>query len=280
VLRRYGGGVYSYRSVRRGRRVVTEYLGAGPAAVLAEAVVVRDRAFWRKLRRAERRMIGAAVGRLEAVGRVVTDVSDRINIHFRDAMHLCGWYVHQWSWRKRGVSVANNVAWDPKVLEDARKDEAARRLFAQAADVPALVERLGGRMATRVKEGLVRRMSSDAAVREAFRREAEALRKDLEGPDPTVVERLVCERIIIAWLHVHWLDLLYFGPEEGFTHQGLEAHVARLRSRANRDYLASLKCLSLIRKAAPQSVTVNISKTVNVDRKRGAKGPPAGNGAP
>jgi hypothetical protein len=40
----------------------------------------------------------------------------------------------------------------------------------------------------------------------------------------------------------------------------------RLRNAADRNYLASLKCLALIRKAAPE-VTVTINKTVNVNRK-------------
>jgi hypothetical protein len=276
VLKWLGGRPYSYRSVRRGGRVVTEYRGKGPAAILAEAAAVKDRAFRRRLRRAERRVVRSAVARLEAVGRVVTNVSDRIIIHFRDAMHICGWYVHCWSWRKRGANVAN-AAWDQKVLEDARQAERAKRLFEKADDVPALVAKLGGGLAERVRQKLIEKLSPTPEVREVFRREAEVLRRALEGENPTVIEHLVVERIIISWLHVSWLDLLAFGPPGEFIQREVEVHVARLRGRAHRDYLAAIKCLSLIRKAAPAAVTVNINKTVNVDKK--PKGPP-GNGKP
>jgi hypothetical protein len=87
---------------------------------------------------------------------------------------------------------------------------------------------------------------------------------------PAVIERLIVQRVVVAWFNVGWLDLLYFGPEEGFVQREVEAHVARLRGRANRDYLAALKALALIRRAAP-AVTVNINnKTVNVKKKGGA----------
>jgi hypothetical protein len=269
VLKRRGDGFYSYRSVRRGGRVVSEYVAAGPAAVLAEAEAARDRAFRRKLRRADRRVARAAVASLERVGRLVARLSDRVDQHFRNAMHVCGWYVHRWLWRKGRAA----VAFDPKVFADARQAEKARRLFEAADDVPALIERLGGRLAARVRDRLVERLSPDPVVREALRREAEILRRDLEGAAPTTIERLIAERVVVAWLAVGWLDLLYFGLAGEFVHREVEAHVARMRSRANRDYLAGLKALALVRRAAP-AVTININKSVNVNKKGAGRAAP------
>jgi hypothetical protein len=278
MLKWQGDRPYAYRSVRRDGRVVTEYVAAGPAALLAEAEAAKDRAFRRKLRRADRRVARAAVAGLERVGRLVARLSDRVDRHFREAMHRCGWYAHRWAWRRGRVAA---MAWDPKafedeavrrrfeeVFEDARAAEAARRLFEPADDVPALVGRLGGGLAKRVRDRLVERLSPDPAVREAVRGEVEALRRDLEGPAPTTIEHLIVERVVVAWLAVGWLDLLYFGLAGEFAHREVEAHVARMRSRANRDYLAGLKALALVRRAAP-AVTVNTNKTVNVNKKGG-----------
>jgi hypothetical protein len=47
-----------------------------------------------------------------------------------------------------------------------------------------LIKKLGGKLAARVKDGLVERLSPDPVAREAVRREAEILRRDLEGPAP------------------------------------------------------------------------------------------------
>jgi hypothetical protein len=87
-----------------------------------------------------------------------------------------------------------------------------------ADDVPALIERLGGRLAVRVR-------------------------------DDTFADDVVNREVA--------------------------AHVARMRNAADRNYLASLKCLALIRKAAP-AVTVTINKTVNMNRKDSGTGPVGG----
>src|SRR4051812_29376231 len=97
-----------------------------------------------------------------------------------------------------------NTTPDPRALHDARKAEAARRLFEAADDVPALIEKLGGKLFKRVQERLVERIASDPVARESVRREAELKRRDLEGENPTVIERLVVERVVLARLDVHW----------------------------------------------------------------------------
>ena len=149
----------------------------------------------------------------------------------------------------------------------------ARRLFETADDVPALIERLGGGLGERLRERLVRRLTDGPVVRESFRREAEALRRELEGEKPTVIERLVVERVVVTWLSLAWIDRLCDGYASGLWEpeaRDVSAHAARMRGAASRDHLAALKALALIRKAAP-SVTVNINNTVTVKKKgRGA----------
>ena len=133
-----------------------------------------------------------------------------------------------------------------------------------------MIERLGGRLGKRVCERLIERITPNPTTRESIRREAEMMRRDLEGEKPTVIERLVVERVIVSWLSLAWADLLFDTFAGDLEYREVGAHVARMRNAANRHHLASLKALALIRKAAP-AVTVNINKTVNVKGKmRGA----------
>ena len=152
------------------------------------------------------------------------------------------------------------------IYEEARQAEKAKRLFDAADDVPALIERLGGGLGERVRERLVERIASDPLARESVRRQAEIMRRDLEGENPTAIERLLVERVVVGWLALAWADLLC--DAFGYDPDGGEVggYCLRMRSAANRDYLASLKALALIRRAAP-AVTVNVKATVKVKRK-------------
>lgn len=86
-------GSYYYRSVRVGRRVVTEYMGSGPAGLLAaehDALVRQERQRTLKEREAQRevdRAIDAAGGWVRTLTRAVLLVS--------------GYHTHKGTWRRR-----------------------------------------------------------------------------------------------------------------------------------------------------------------------------------
>ena len=104
-----------------------------------------------------------------------------------------------------------------QVYEEARQAEKARRLFKAADDVPALIDRLGGGLGKRVRERLIGRIDSDPLARESVRRQAEVMCRDLEGPNPTAIERLIVERVVVGWLALARADLLCeafgYGPD-------------------------------------------------------------------
>jgi hypothetical protein len=153
-------------------------------------------------------------------------------------------------------------------LRNAFEEEDARRLFANADDVPTLIRRLGGGLADRVRDRLIEKIAGDAVTREAIRSEAEMRRRELEGDRPTAIERLLVEQVVVAWLDAERCILVYYAFGEGMSkreEREIAAHVARMRNAANRNHTATLKALALIRKAAP-CVTINVTKSVNVTR--------------
>jgi hypothetical protein len=269
-LKHRGMNVYCYRSVRRDGRAGREYVGSGPYAVLMHAEAGNARADRRALRRAADRFVSG----LKAVTRLVARVSARVGKSFAAAMTYCGWRAHKREWRRRKtVSTPDHDRWArrERAFEEGRQAEKARRLFDAVDDVPALIEKLGGGLGKRARERLVERMADDPELREAIRRESDALRRELEGEKPTVIERLVVERFVVAWLAVGWMDLHFGGFAGDLTSRELAAHIARMRKAANRDYLFSLRALDLIQRAAP-AVTVNVDNTVKVNVKgRGKK---------
>jgi len=244
-------------------------VASGLAAVAEAQEVEADRAARRKALEAQRSAVRSTIAGLREVGREVSEMSALVDGLFNDAMTYCGYYRHHREWRRRG-SKMSSPAPNSKAIDDAIDAERTRRLFeAAGGDVGALFERLGGRLAKRVRERLVKRLSDSQVVRETFRRDAGMLLRDLEGEKPTSIERLVAERVVVGWLNVAWADVLCDAYSADLDDREVAAHVTRMRSAANRDYLASLKALALIRRAAP-SVTVNVKATVKVRKGRGA----------
>ena len=69
---------------------------------------------------------------------------------------------------------------------------------------------------------------------------------------------------------VAWADLLADGFGADLSQREVAAHVVKMRNAANRNYLASLKALALIRRAVP-AVTVNVKTVVKAGKRRGGR---------
>ena len=102
-------------------------------------------------------------------------------------------------------------------------------------------------------------------TREALTRHVETLQRELAGPSPSVLERLLAERIVLCWLEVHCLDpALSAKTEMPVRHAEFSD---RRRDRAHRRYLSALRSLATIRRLLIPSVQLNIgSKQVNIAR--------------
>jgi len=296
-----GGKAYEYRSVRRGGRVTSVYVGGGISAESGESFRSQEagreieremaRAEWEseraRLDEAERRAIeaDAAYGELAEAALLATG-------HHRP---------QRGRWRRRRPMATDHVPkpagagpvpstvaeltdlfaridgseGDEKRALQGRASEAIGHLltFAKAGDeraLPPLRLVLARRPDYFGKLGIAdfavkgRAMAAggqkDVLIRDLFVREMEAMRDELAGPSPSPLERLLCERVALAWFDAHHRDIVEVEAEMGDGCSLVRAeYLARQRSRANARFLAAAKALATVRRLAMPSLQVNIA---------------------
>jgi hypothetical protein len=130
-------------------------------------------------------------------------------------------------------------------------------------DGPPLVEFLGN-MAAIVERALLAGMfGTNLAAKEALVLKLAHLRKELGGPNPSPIERLLAERAAFCWLTVYEYERQY-ANSRNLPPKQAEHHQRRIDA-AHRRYLSSLKTLATVRKLALPAIQVNIGeKQVNV----------------
>jgi hypothetical protein len=143
-------------------------------------------------------------------------------------------------------------------------DETALPGLQQLLNNPAAIDVLGGDLAKRAQLTLIYKFSGqNLLIREALTRKLDLLRAELTGPNPTPLERLLVERIVTCWLHLHHLEQLYAQKDSLSLGQG--SYYERSISSAQKRFLAAIKTLAVVRKLAVPVLQVNIAKKqVNV----------------
>ena len=105
-------------------------------------------------------------------------------------------------------------------------------------------------------------------VREAIEKKLDMVRAELEGPNPTPIERLLAERASICWFVVNWYENQYASAD---SLSFMQADYAQRRiHRAHQRFLSAVESLARVRKMALPSLMVNIAKNqqVNVGENR------------
>jgi hypothetical protein len=151
------------------------------------------------------------------------------------------------------------------LVERAQKgDKAALPGLRGLLQDPAAVDALGGDLARQAQLVLIDKFGGqNLLVKEALTRKLDLLRAELAGSDPTPLERLLVERVVACWLHLHHLEITYAGRESMSLELG--AYYQRSLSAAHKRYLSALKTLAQVRKLAVPVLQVNIArKQVNV----------------
>jgi hypothetical protein len=107
-----------------------------------------------------------------------------------------------------------------------------------------------GNLAAHAKEAWLRVISADdLALKEATARKAEDLVRELAGPEPSVVERLLAERATLCWLQIHHADALAAQSLSQSKHLG--DFWAKRQAGAHRRYLTALAALVTLRRLLP-----------------------------
>jgi hypothetical protein len=96
----------------------------------------------------------------------------------------------------------------------------------------------------------------DLALSEAVGMKMDHLRKELEGADPSPLERLLAERAIFCWFQVNVYEAIFSQPQEITLRQG-EYRLRKIDS-AHRRFLAAVATLARVRKLALPALQVNI----------------------
>ena len=117
-------------------------------------------------------------------------------------------------------------------------EQALETLCATVEDTAPLWKQFN--MPTQALESLLKAFFGPDALltHEAQRRQCAALRRELEGPAPTPIERLLVSRIVLCWLHVYCVEAIYGRAiEQQLSVAQHDFHLRRL-SHAQSRYLA------------------------------------------
>ncbi len=102
---------------------------------------------------------------------------------------------------------------------------------------------------------------------EAIGQELDRVRSELEGPNPTPIERLLAARASLCWFIVHWYENTYANSEGWSVAQADFQH--RKIDKAHARFLTAVRTLAQVRKLALPTLQVNIAKNqVNVAESR------------
>ena len=149
-----------------------------------------------------------------------------------------------------------------------RADEGDPRAVSQLremlGEVPAVWDELGD-MARQAEDSLIRvAAGKNELTQEAIGRKLRALRREIAGPDPAPLERLLVERIAACWLHLHYVEGVYYQNMKGQTIAQADYHQRQI-DHAQRRYLAAIRALAQVRRLDLPAVQLNIAeKQVNV----------------
>jgi hypothetical protein len=156
------------------------------------------------------------------------------------------------------VSESFQVPDEPPVVEDlnslvkrAREgDETALPKLRELLDTRPELWQYFGNIAAHAKEAWLRVISGDdLALKESTARKAEDLARELAGPEPTVIERLLAERATLCWLQIHHADAL--AAQSLSQSRQLGDFWAKRQAGAHRRYLTALAALVAVRRLLP-----------------------------
>jgi hypothetical protein len=122
-----------------------------------------------------------------------------------------------------------------------------------------------GDLARIVETAWLKRMGGkDELFKESVSRHLRALRKELRGPTPSPLERLLVDRIGVCWLALHYAEAIYAQTVGDLTLKQGEHYQDRI-DRSQKRYLAAIKALAQIRRLQVPMLQVNVAEQqVNV----------------
>ncbi|MFO0888005.1 MAG: hypothetical protein U0790_02540 [Isosphaeraceae bacterium] len=100
-------------------------------------------------------------------------------------------------------------------------------------------------------------------VMEAVQRKIDQTRTELEGPNPTPIERLLAERAALCWQIANWYENNFVNAE-GLTITQADCLQRRI-DRAHRRFLSAVETLARVRKLAVPMLQVNVARNQQIN---------------
>ena len=259
------------------------YYGTGPDA---QRQAARD-ATERQQRREQRDVAAARAEHLDRLAAPVDHCHALADAAFGRALRAAGYRQHhRGEWRRakastgethmeptdlttwaHGAGPRENAAGMWAALEPVRSaaadgDRTVLPAVQKALDMAPRQARTWGDLSYQAELALVREASGgDILRRECQGRFVAGLRQDLSLDGDSPLERLLIDRVVLSYLHLHVIEA---SSTDGMGVGMVEAHQKRI-DRAQRRYLAAVKSLAQIRRLLRPSVQVNIAeKQINV----------------
>jgi hypothetical protein len=149
-------------------------------------------------------------------------------------------------------------------------EEAPHRIRRALEETPDSAQILSNIVAKRAERIFVGRIcGDDLLLKEALSLQLQEMRKEVAGPDPSPLERLLAERVVACWLQLQHAEAAYAARLGKPTTSQDEYHQRRL-DRVHRRYVAAIRSLAQVRKLLTPKVTqINLAQQqVNMVAKR------------
>ena len=240
-----------YRSRRKGKKVTREYFGAGDAARLAAALD----ACKRRKKRHEDVTVDAIRRQWAAAARTLDHLIASTCLLIHAAFLAAG---HD---RIRAEGDCAVIRPDP--LIDELQDLVAR---ADAGDADALprikqlldehaqfTDHFGDVAKVAVECWLALYAANNAVLAEATRRKMVTWRASIADPNPSPLEALLIEQIMVCWMQSHYAEVMYAQAIETRASGPVLAEMAGQEEAGQRRLATSLQQLAELRKLLPDS---------------------------
>ena len=260
------GKPYYYESKRGGGRVVKEYKGSGSLANLMATLDESNRV----LRKIDRDMERLRLAKRQRVNAKLRTWLAGINATVTDAMAASGWHQHNREWRYKRRNTMGTLAttgetvatWVPSEIGakvgpglspevKAKADKGDRSVLPEVdrfLDDPA-AKALFGDMGRHILSKYVTMLvGEDLVFSQATLRFASDLRTGLAGPNPTALDYLLAERVVIAWIFLNFCDWQYVAKLTTLTAAQGAFSLKRIEM-ANRNLMAACRTLAKVKKA-------------------------------
>lgn len=148
-------------------------------------------------------------------------------------------------------------------LADKGNTEAREALRKQLQDKPELAQQLTT-LAFAAQEGRLQQMLDKMdGARLLFREQMRDMQQRIAGDNPTPLERLLADRVVMCWFDVQDHELRYSMLNGESTYKQFEWR-SRMLDRARNRYLSAVIALAKIRRLALPAMLVNIAdKQIN-----------------